>query len=56
MKTDERCFILVKKAAWNGWTTEDYCEAGGFTSRFFIIEATLGKSRRILVILLPHET
>ena len=39
-------------AVTNGWTTEGYCKAGGFTSKSFIIEAVLGKSCRILVIYL----
>ena len=36
----------------NVWTTAGYCKAGGFTSRSFIIEASLGKSCRIFVIYL----
>ena len=49
----DRFCMLAKEAVPNGWTMEGYCRAGGFTSRFFIIEAVLGKSRRVLVIYLP---
>ena len=45
-------FMLGQEAVPNGWTTEGYCKAGGFTSRSFIIEAVFGKSCQILVIYL----
>ena len=44
--------MSAQEAVPNGWTTEGYCKAGGFTSRTFITAAVLGKSCRVLVIYL----
>ena len=48
----DRFFMLAEEAVPNGWTTEGYCKAGGFTSRSLITEAVFGKSCRVLVIYL----
>ena len=53
MITDEGwIFHVGLRSCSNGWTTEGYCRAGGFTSRSFKTEAVLGKSCRVLVIYL----
>ena len=46
--------MLAYEAVPNGWTTEGYCKAGGFTSRSLIIRSCFWK---ILSDIgdLPHE-
>ena len=46
--------MFPSEAVPNGWAMEGYCKAGGFTSRFFIIEAVFWKSL-VDIIDLPHE-
>ena len=44
--------MMAEEAIPNGWTTEGYCKVGGWTSKFFKIEAILGIASRIMVIYL----